>query len=762
VAEIPEQNDSLRGKLSVGQLDIILRRLESLPTLPAVAERLLELTGEVFKGGSAVGDSEQLRELIDLIGSDQSLTARLLSLANRSSPEPLKTVGEAVEKLGFQTVRSVALSVKVFQTFGRAGAGDSGLDRPGFWRHCLAVAAAAEMLARRLDVQIEPGEAFVCGLLHDLGKLALEQCFPKSYRRVPEAVRTHGGDIADFERRFIGVDHSIAGRRLGQHWRLPETLQEVIWLHHQPIEAIPPAVSSGKLLGLVSLADTIARQGRFGFSGNCTFRRTAEQLAERLGISAAVLEEVTAGLPEKIRHRAELFGLERRGGESFYREALSGANAELARLNEQLQRRAEGFSAQARAFKHLRDFAAALRPEATVPDALIRIAEMMASARGIVPAASQPVVTYSVDEADDVLLAMRCDGSDTPAWRRLPLVPGFVATGPDTSAAPAAEALASLLAEPGDLNDWLDVSAYTHQPLVCSARWVGGVLYPPRPQTTPEPGGAEDLCEALAAAVALALAIVQGRCRAVLISEQLTRASQVLAATQDALAEAKMLSAVGEMAAGAGHEINTPLAVIVGRAQLMQEKAGTEKERQTWQLIAEQAQRISEIISNLMEVANPLSPAAERLDVAALLKGAVSAFSSSDHPQAAEARVDIEIGRNTPPIMADKAQMQAVVLELITNAATAAVAAPQIRLAAEADEANGAVMLTVRDNGPGMDRQTAERAFTPFFSSQPAGRRHGMGLPQARRYVENNGGRIWIRTTPGEGATVYLQLPAGK
>ena len=67
--------------------------------------------------------------------------------------------------------------------------------------------------------------------------------------------------------------------------------------------------------------------------------------------------------------------------------------------------------------------------------------------------------------------------------------------------------------------------------------------------------------------------------------------------------------------------------------------------------------------------------------------------------------------------------------------------------------------MTVRDTGPGMDARTLDSAFTPFFSAQRAGRRRGLGLPRAKRYVENNGGRIWIRTRPGEGTTVYVQLP---
>ncbi|RPI62385.1 MAG: ATP-binding protein, partial [Planctomycetaceae bacterium] len=75
---------------------------------------------------------------------------------------------------------------------------------------------------------------------------------------------------------------------------------------------------------------------------------------------------------------------------------------------------------------------------------------------------------------------------------------------------------------------------------------------------------------------------------------------------------------------------------------------------------------------------------------------------------------------------------------------------------------NRAVLLTVSDNGPGMDNATLERAFTPFFSLQRAGRRRGLGLPRAKRQIEANGGRIWIQSSTATGTKVFILLPAMK
>ncbi|MCK4602524.1 MAG: HAMP domain-containing histidine kinase, partial [Phycisphaerae bacterium] len=249
---------------------------------------------------------------------------------------------------------------------------------------------------------------------------------------------------------------------------------------------------------------------------------------------------------------------------------------------------------------------------------------------------------------------------------------------------------------------------------------------------------------------------------AMTLSEQLAGTSQLLAATQEALAETKTLAMVGEMAAGAAHELNNPLAVISGRAQLMAERAGSEEDRKTWRLIADQAQCISDIVSELMEFASPPAPAPSAVEPRGLFAEALEEFSSSDHPKAGLLQTDITIGSNTPPAWADRRQLLAVIVELITNAATATKAAPRVRLKAEAADIDESVLLTVADDGAGMDQQTLVRAFTPFYSSQQAGRRRGLGLPLAKRYVENNGGRIWISSKKDKGTTVCIELPPAR
>ena len=740
MASPPRQHGSDEGKVSAERIDLILRDLDALPTLPSVAARVLRLAARAERWDAAGGAAAQ-GEIADVVRPDPSLTARLLALTSEASPTPARTVPQALSALGPEAARAAMLAVRAFEPPGPSG---GPLDYAAFWRHCIAVACAAAGLAERTGAPVEAPEAFVCGLLHDLGKLALAVCLPKSYRRAVDAACARAGNVAEYERNFIGLDHCVVGRHLGRLWNLGERIENVIWLHHQAPQAIPPAVPDREIIDLVGLADTIARQQQAGFSGNFTFPRTPAQQAAELRVPADVLAEVSSHLADEVERHAAACGLDGRGREGSYAAAVAAAGAELGRLSAALGRRAEQAGVEAEAFRRLRRLLADLPADATVNDALEAIAGAIAGGPG------SHVVAYALDEAARQVVCVRA-GPPAAASQSLPAAEDLRTDrppGPD-----AYEALSALLADPPDLADWVDPAGRRHRAFVSAGRWVGGAFVPA--------GGAEAdaVPAALVDALGALLAIVGLRARAAVLGEQLAAAAQELAEVEGALVEARSLSAVAEMAAGAAHELNNPLAVVSGRAQLMRERARTAEERKVWQLMAEQAQRISDIITALMEFASPPPPRPEAFDLGALAEQTLNELVASNAIQAGAVRSDMTTGRLCR-VWADRRQIRSALWELLANAANAAKADGRIHLTVEADEMNGAVLLAVRDNGPGMDADTLAHAFTPFYSAQPAGRRRGMGLPQAKRSVESNGGRIWITSQVGEGTTVHVALPA--
>src|SRR5579862_8080910 len=198
------------------RVDLILQQLDELPTLPSVALRVLEITGDARTSADQV---------VQLIESDPALATRILQLLHRADSGirgEINAVDRAVVLLGFDAIRSAVLAVSVFQTFG-AGAEQAGsfFNRTDFWKHSLAVACCAELLAEVGDLKEVTKDALICGLLHDLGKIALDATLPKSFSRVVEAADLLRGNIADVERSVIGLDHMVVGKRLAEKWNLP-------------------------------------------------------------------------------------------------------------------------------------------------------------------------------------------------------------------------------------------------------------------------------------------------------------------------------------------------------------------------------------------------------------------------------------------------------------------------------------------------------------------------------------------------------------
>ncbi len=641
-------------RMSSAQVDVLLRRVGALPMLPGTLARLVELA-DVGLRTTAGRD-----RLSELLCSDPALGIALLRRADGA--RGVVSCAHAIGRLGVQAAAAEALAAPVLPC--RADGAEPLRSRLAeLIVHCQAVGCAAELLAEAHPLGVSGDEAFTAGLLHDVGKLAMLSTLPKTYERVIEGVRSGQGNIADAERRRIGADHTVLARRLGEHWALPAGVAEVAWLHHQPLEAIPTDVRRPERIALVGLADALVRRRRLGYSGNFEFPRTPAQLAEPLGISKELLEDVAARLPERLAAAGEAIGLDRQLTTAEFCDALQGAKRRLGQIASDLRDRCTAARPGAEAFSSLREFCARLSPEAGVSDVLQGIVDTFAAE--LRP--DEPVVGYSIGAEVGEVLVLRRDPAGT-AWESFPCAGEEVPETPD---------LGRLLSDPGDLARWAGTSLEAHQPLCCQGRWVGGVL-----GRFADPDAAPRR-EALAAAVALALAITQGRARAMRVSEQLAGASHVLAQTQQALAETKTLAAVAEMAAGAAHELNNPLAVVSGRAQLMRERAETPEDRETWDLIARQAHRISDIITELMEFASPAPPEPAPVDAAALLEEARNRFVERNAAQADGSMIDIESGDALPAVWVDRSQALHVLSELLTNAVRAAGPSRRVTLRAE-------------------------------------------------------------------------------
>ena len=229
--------------------------------------------------------------------------------------------------------------------------------------------------------------------------------------------------------------------------------------------------------------------------------------------------------------------------------------------------------------------------------------------------------------------------------------------------------------------------------------------------------------------------------------------------------ESEKLAALAEFAAGAGHEINNPIAVIAGRAQLFLREERDPERRRELAVMNVQAMRVYEMIADMMLFARPPAPKLSDCELAPLLDKLIGELQS----QAAERRIELRREGDREPLVvrADADQLSAAIRALVENAIEAMPEGGRVQIhLARALAANGAVDETgqaieiiVRDNGPGISPEVRRHLFDPFFSGRGAGRGLGLGLSKCWRIVTNHGGRVEVESTPGAGATFTVRLP---
>jgi len=219
--------------------------------------------------------------------------------------------------------------------------------------------------------------------------------------------------------------------------------------------------------------------------------------------------------------------------------------------------------------------------------------------------------------------------------------------------------------------------------------------------------------------------------------------------------ETEKLEAMAEFAAGAGHEINNPLAIIAGRAQLLLKDETDPERRRELALVNAQVRRAHEMIADMRLFARPPRPELRQVDLAALVDGLLAEIG----PQAAERGIALRRSGDPGPLEleADPAQLSVAVHALCRNAMEAIGRVGRIEVALGGTE--HAVEIRVSDDGPGILPEHRRHLFDPFYSARQAGRGLGLGLSKCWRIAANHRGRITVASQPGEGAVFTILLP---
>lgn len=267
----------------------IAKKISGLPTLPTVISKMIELVDN---------PRTDTRTLARLISNDQSLTARILKLANSAYygfSREISTVDTAIVVMGFNAVKEMGLSLSVFDAFKNIGSIE-GFDINKYWEHSVACGITSRYLARKFNL-IEPGELFVGGLLHDIGKMIIIQYMPEEFNHITALMEETDIDYSEAEIAVMGISHGEIGSLIAERWHLPKRIATCIRYHHEPDKA--PAFKPDS--AVVELADMICHRVRMG---NDNHRKEFEPQEEVL---ACIDETATLSEDEMISAQEELF-----------------------------------------------------------------------------------------------------------------------------------------------------------------------------------------------------------------------------------------------------------------------------------------------------------------------------------------------------------------------------------------------------------------------------------------------------------------------
>lgn len=729
------------------QVEMIIRQLDTLSTLPQVAGNALRLL---------TSHTPKTTELIEMIEADPALSVRILSIAGRQdriSDQSVIPVEQAVMDLSAEQLRDAVLSVRVFQAFDLHPSEEEDLlTRQQMALHALATACAARLLAQTALPESLRGIAFSAGLLHDLGKLALLEVMPRSFLQMVRQAQVEGTCLSRIEQQHLGLDHTTLGRRLAEKWGLPKPLQNAIWLHHSDTESIAGHVQFVELARVVHLADLLARKADIGRSGSYDSPDEALLLVSRLNLSDESIDKLLAELPDLVRTKADLLGLETPAAAHHYYGAIQQTAADLARDNVGLAETSRRFQQQSRQIERLNEFLTVIKSDDTLGQLAFHLADVLHQTTKAAVA-----VLIQTDVGDPSVCCYMIDRRKKyhTALLQLP-------QGQTLAARLEREEFAVTLIDPSV--DWLfdkmegrlNPACCYMAPLSVPGMRIGRVLFEIRESEQVEPitESIKPLCQT-AASLFQAAAVAE---RHLELSERFAEVLGNLRQARRQLAQIEALHGVAEMAAGAAHELNNPLSVISGRAQLLASSEQDPQRQEELKLIQQRTAEMSDILKDLMSYARPRQPEKHLQAVSDLVNQAVDQACKIHGLPEMAAR--IEGMDSLPDVYVDAAQIVEALTSILLNSLQSYPGENgPIRIIRTPLQPPNFSAITISDQGCGMDQKTLVNATRPFFSAPPAGRRRGMGLARAQRLLQVNDGSMIITSRPGKGTSVTITLP---
>ncbi len=272
----------------------LLEKVKDMPPLPQSVTQVLEITKS---------PNSSAQDLARVFERDPTLTANILKLANSSFygfTREISTITHAIVCLGFNTVKSIALTASTQEMFNNEVPAYD-LEKGMLWQHSISCATCARVIAQRIKYK-DCEEAYIAGLLLDIGKIILSSYAEDQFDQIIEKTKDNKTPYNVAEQEILGFDHPKIGGRIIKKWNLPPILIEAVQYHHQPDKA----KTNKTLTYIVHLADTISDMLGIGLGSDGLMYVFEEKTLDILGISKEDVESIMSELADKMQSLEQL------------------------------------------------------------------------------------------------------------------------------------------------------------------------------------------------------------------------------------------------------------------------------------------------------------------------------------------------------------------------------------------------------------------------------------------------------------------------
>ncbi len=273
------------------QLEEIVSKIKDMRPLPVAVDQIIELTED---------PKATIQDLEDVILKDQVLTTKILRVANSayySYNRKISTISQAAVLIGFKAVKGIAFASALSRVMSPALKGYE-MEEYALWHQSQACALVCREISKKIKYNNQE-EAYIAGLLRDVGKTILSQYMETEYANVLALVLNEGISFNQAEEQVLGFSHMEVGARVAERWNLPKHLVDCIRYHHCPDNS---PEENRTLVNIVHVGDMITMMMGIGMGADGTYYMISERALDAIGMTETMVQELISGVADILQN----------------------------------------------------------------------------------------------------------------------------------------------------------------------------------------------------------------------------------------------------------------------------------------------------------------------------------------------------------------------------------------------------------------------------------------------------------------------------